>query len=185
MCRVAQETQQAQQTSVYFTGVSRHTVVCHEAQETWHAWQTTVYFTGVKKMPFLHICSSTVPGQKDTKFFVWISLGWSTSNSKFELNLPSRSRDIRLQSSSYFLLLFPNTFWNYYNSCLFWWIALKFGALLEHIRAYLRFNFCSNGIETVIIVFQNFQVPRLQVKPLTWISWKSICSWIKHLRNAF
>ena len=38
------------------------------------------------------------------------------------------------------------------------WIALKFGALLEHIKAYLRFNFCSNGIKKhgVIIDFQNF-----------------------------
>jgi len=27
------------------------------------------------------------------------------------------------------------------------WIALEFGALLEHIKAYLQFNFCSNGIK--------------------------------------
>jgi len=42
---------------------------------------------------------------------------------------------------------FRNTFWNCYNSRMLWWIALKFGALLEHIRVYLRFNFCSNGIK--------------------------------------
>jgi len=85
---------------------SRHTVVCRAAQETRGAWQTSVYFTGVKKTPFSRICSSTLPEQKHTKFSVWIPSGCGTSNSKFELNLPSCSRDIRLQSSSYFLRVF-------------------------------------------------------------------------------
>ena len=85
---------------------SIHTVVCRAAQETRGAWQTSVYFTGVNKIPFSRICSSTLPEQKHTKFSVWIPSGWGTSNSKFELNPPSRSRDMRLQSSSYFLRIF-------------------------------------------------------------------------------
>ena len=36
---------------------SRHVVVCRAAQETQGAQQTSVYFTGAKKMPFSHIYS--------------------------------------------------------------------------------------------------------------------------------
>ena len=68
--------------------------------------QTSVYFTGVKKMPFSRICSSKLPEQKHTKFSMQISSGWGISNSKFELNPPSLSRDMRLQSLSYFLHIF-------------------------------------------------------------------------------
>ena len=49
--------------------------------------------------------------------------------------------------SSCFSSPFCNAFWNCYNSWTLKWIALKFGALLEHIRTYLQFNFCSNGIK--------------------------------------
>ena len=45
-----------------------------------------------------------------------------------------------------FFLLFT-TLWNCYNSQVLLWTAWKFGALLEHIRAHLQFNFCSNRIE--------------------------------------
>ena len=75
-------------------------------QENLDMRQTSVYFTGVKKTPFSCICSSKLPEQKHTKFSVQISSGWGTSNSKFELNPPSRSQDMRLQSSSYFLRVF-------------------------------------------------------------------------------
>ena len=138
--------------------------MCRAVQETWGARQTSVYFTGVKKTPFLRIYSSTLLKQKHTKFSVCIPLGWGTSNSKFELNPPSCSRDMRLQSSSYFLrifllllLLFATLFESAIPHACF---DPKFGSLLEHIRAYLRFNFCSNGIkkQRVIIDFQNFLV---------------------------
>ena len=86
--------------------LSRYTVVCRAAQETRGTRQTSVYFTGVKKTLFSRICSSTLPEQKHTKFFVWIPSGCGTSNSKFELNQPSCSRDMRLKSSSYFLRIF-------------------------------------------------------------------------------
>ena len=76
---------------------SRHMVKCRTAQETRGMGQTSVCFTGVKKMLFSCICSLTLPEQKHT---VWIPSGWVPSNSKFELNPPSRSC---LQSSSYFL----------------------------------------------------------------------------------
>ena len=92
--------------AILYSVISRHTVVCRAAQETRSARQTSVYFTGVKKTPFSRICSSTVPKQKHTKFSVWITSGWGTSNSKFKLNPPSCSRDMRLQSSSYFLHIF-------------------------------------------------------------------------------
>jgi len=75
--------------------LSRHTVVCRAAKETWGARQASVYFTGVKKTPFSRICSSAIPEQKHTTFSVWISLGWGTSNSKFELNPPSISDWLR------------------------------------------------------------------------------------------
>ena len=84
-----------------------------------------------------------------------ISSGWGTSNSKFELNPPSRSQDMRLQSSSYFLriflflLLFP----------------LLFATLFK------RFSKIKCDL-----------LSRLQVKPLAWIGWKWICSFIKHWR---
>jgi len=88
--------------------LSTHTVVCRAAQEKRNlgVGQTSMYFTEVKKMPFSHICSSKLPEQKHTKFFVRISSEWGTSDSKFELNSPSRSQDMRLQSSSYFLRIF-------------------------------------------------------------------------------
>jgi len=85
---------------------SIHTVVCRAAQETRGAWQTSVYFKGVKKILFSHICSSTLLEQKHTKFSVRIPSGWGTSNFIFELNLPSCSRDMCLQSSPYFLHIF-------------------------------------------------------------------------------
>jgi len=50
--------------------ISRHTVVCRVAQETRGARQTSVYFTGAKKTPFSRICSSALPEQKHTKFSV-------------------------------------------------------------------------------------------------------------------
>jgi len=84
---------------------SRHTVVSCSPRNLGRA-TASVYFTGVKKTPFSRICSSALPEQKHTKFFVWIPSGWVTSNSKFELNPPSRSRDTRLQSSYYFLRIF-------------------------------------------------------------------------------
>jgi len=156
-------------------------------KETLGVGQTSVYFTGVKKMLFSRICRSKLPEQKHTKFSVQISLWWGTSNSKFELNPPSCSRDMRLQSSSYFLRIFfslffffCNTFLNCDNSCVLYWIALKFGPLLEHIRAYVWFNFCSNWIKKHWR-FSKFS-SGLQVKPLAWIGWKWICSYIKHKR---
>ena len=76
--------------------------MCRAAQETRGVRQTSVYFTGVKKTPYSRIYSSALPEQKHMKFSVWIPSGCGTSSSKFELNLPSISRDMRLQSSSYF-----------------------------------------------------------------------------------
>ena len=124
------------------------------------------------------------------KFSVWIPLGWGTSNSKFELNLPSCSQDMHLQSLSYslhFSSTFYYTFWNRYNSHVLWWIALKFGALLEHIRAYLQFNFFSNRIkkQSIFKISKSDLLSHLQVKLLAWSSWKSICSLAKHWRSAF
>ena len=141
---------------------SRHTVVCCAAQETWGARQASVYFTGVKKTPLSRICSSALSEQKHTKFYVWISLEWGTSFqiwAKSAKPFPRYAPSKFVLFSSYFSS-FRNTFWNRYNSRMLWWIALKFGALLEHFRAYLKFNFHSNGINKyrVIIDFQNFQV---------------------------
>ena len=121
-------------------------------------------FTVVRKMPFSHIYSLTLPEQKHEIFCV-NSLGvghlqfqiWAESAKLFPRYAPSKF----VLFSSYFSSpssSFRNTFWNRYNSRMLWWIVLKFGSLLEHIRAYLQFNFCSNGIKKhgVIIDFQNF-----------------------------
>ena len=64
-------------------------------------------------MPFSRICSLTLPGQKLIKFSAQIPSGWDTSNSEFELR---HSRNMYLQSLSYFLLFFAH-FRNRYNSC--------------------------------------------------------------------
>ena len=56
-------------------------------------------------MLFSCIGRSILPEQK-YKFSVQILSGWSTSNSKFELNLSSCSRDMHLQDLSYFLHIF-------------------------------------------------------------------------------
>ena len=124
-----------------------------------------VYFTGVKKTPFSRICSSTLLEQKLTKFSVWIPLRWGTS---MQFQIRAKSAKLFRYAPSKFVLFssyfsspsFRNTFSNRYNSRVLKWISLKFGALLEHIRAYLRFNFYSNGIKKhrVTINFQNFQV---------------------------
>ena len=135
------------------------------AQETRGARQTSVYFTGVKRKRRIHASVAQQSLNRSTQIFCVNFLGVGVPY-KFELNLPSRSREMRLQNSprlifsSYFSSSFRNTFWNRYNSHVLGWIALKYGALLEHIRAYLRLNFCSNGITKhgVIIDFQNFQV---------------------------
>jgi len=116
----------------YSTLVSRHTVVCHAAQETRDAKQTSVYFTGIKKTSFSRICSSTLPEQKHTKFSVWIPSGWGTSDSKFELNPPSPSWDMRLQSSSYFLRIF---------------LLLLFGTLFEIAITHACFDGLSWNLE--------------------------------------
>ena len=122
------------------SAISGHMVVCHAALETWGVQQTGVYFTGVvKKTTFSHICSLTLPEHNQTKFYEQASLRWGTSISKFELNLPSFSRDMCLQSLSYFLLfaiLFEIT-----NLHILWWIALRIRIQLEHIRAYLLSQF--------------------------------------------
>ena len=76
-----------------------------------HDIQVSDYFTGVKKMLFSRICSSILPEQKHEIFCV-NSLGWDTSNSKFELNLPSCSRDMCLQSLSYFEFFFSFSFFS-------------------------------------------------------------------------
>ena len=97
-----------------FINIKTHgSVLCGPRKKKPWAWDKQVcILQGVKKTPVSRICSSKLPEQKHTKFSVQISSGWGTSNSKFELNQPSRSRDMHLQSSSYFLLLFLlcNTF---------------------------------------------------------------------------
>ena len=81
---------------------SRHTVVCCAAQKP-GAHKRQVCITGVKKTPFSCISSSTFPAHEIS---MWIRSGWGTSNSKFELNLPSHSQDMDLPNLSYFLHIF-------------------------------------------------------------------------------
>ena len=57
-------------------------------------------------MPFSHVCSSTPPEQKHMHFSVQIPFGWGMANSKFELNRPNHSQDVRLQNLSNFLCIF-------------------------------------------------------------------------------
>ena len=63
-------------------------------------------------MLFSRICNLTLPEQEHMDFR--FPLGWDTTNSKFELNLPSHSRDMLLQSLPYliciFVLLFETLF---------------------------------------------------------------------------
>ena len=157
---------------------SRHMVVCCVAQETRGAQQASVYFTGVKKTPFSRICSSTLPEQKKMKFSVWIPSSWGTSNSKFELNLPSRSQDMHLQSSSYFLRIFVLLFATLFEIVIIHTCFDGFLEIWSIIRAYLRFNFCSNGIKKHWVII-DFQQVRSFVMPtgLT-ANWKSICSYM-------
>ena len=115
--------------------VSRHTIVCRVAQETRGARQTRVYFTGVKKTPFSCIFSSTLPEQSFLCEFPQgmappiPNLSWIRQ--AFQEICAFKVRFIFSYFSSY-SSSFCNTFWNRYNSCVLWWIALKFGAQLEH-----------------------------------------------------
>ena len=60
----------------------------------------------------------------------------------------------------FFFFFFSQHFLNRYNSCVLCWIVLKLGPLLQHIKAYLWFNFCNNWINKhwVFNNFLNFQV---------------------------
>ena len=112
----------------------------------------------------------------------WLKLVWKWPmancyfahcfNSEFELKPLSCSRDMDLQKfilfSSYFSSpFFRNSFWNHYNSHILTWIALKFGALLNHFTTYLRFNFCSNRIEKSLAIWKFskcYLLSHLQIK---------------------
>ena len=163
-----------------FITKSRNMALCCVAHETQGAQQTRVYFTGVRKTLFTRICSSTLPEQKHTKFSVRMYSKWGTFSFKFERNLPIHSQDMRLKIGliffGFFFFFFSQHFWHCYNLHLLWWITLKFRALLDHIRAYLKFNFCSNRIkkQRVIVNFQNFQVrsfvtPTSETTSLKWL----------------
>ena len=103
-----------------------HGIVCHNLS----TWQTSMYFT--------HICSLTLPEQKQMKFSVLIPLGWAPP-------IPNLSQICQVITNIYtfkvnliFFIFFlnssfSNTFWNCYSSCMLWLISLKIGALLEHI----------------------------------------------------
>ena len=138
---------------------------------SFHIWVLGLDTCNTKlKMSISIVCCAAqeIRGARHSNFSVWIPSGWDTFNFKFELNPPSHFWDMHLQSLSLFFVFssfssFRNTFWNHYNSRVLWWIALSFGALLEHIRTYLRFNFCSNRLEKRLI-FRNDLLSHLQVK---------------------
>jgi len=164
--------------SIYLR-ISRHTLVCRAAQETQWVRQTRVYFTGVKKTPFSCICSSALPEKKHTKLSVQIPLEWGTFSFKFTLQAVPEicAFKVRLIFFVFFFFL-CDTFWNCYSSCVLWWITLKFGALLlDHIRVYLQFNFCSNRVKKhwVIVDFQNFHVQSF----VTFTGLTDTLNWLK------
>ena len=157
-------------------------------QENLGVWQTSVYFTGVRKTPFSRICSSKLPVQKHTKFLCKFPWGGAPPILNLSWIHHAVPEICAFKNSSYFLRIFLFFFFsqhllNGYNSCVLCWIALKFGPLLQHIKAYLWFNFCSKWIKKhwVLNDFQNFQVwslSRLQVKPLqvAWIGWNGFAA---------
>ena len=109
---------------------SRHTVVCRAAQETWSAWQTSVYFTGVKKIPFSYICSSTAQHShnRNTRNFLsefpWgVAPPIPNSAKLFPRYAPSKFILFSSYFSSPSSSSFRNTFWNHYNSHVLGWIT--------------------------------------------------------------
>ena len=75
-------------------------VSCGQVQPVRACDKQVCYFTGTKKMQFSCIRSSIVPYRKLTMSTVETPSGWGISCFKFELNLPSHHRVLRLQSSS-------------------------------------------------------------------------------------
>jgi len=121
--------------------LSRHTVVCRAPQETRGTWQQVCILQEQRKCRF-HASVAQHSLNRNTRNFLckfprgvgpripnlsWIHQAFPkicTFKSKFVLF----SSYFSSPSSS-----FRNTFWNHYNSRVLGWIALKFGALLEHI----------------------------------------------------
>ena len=111
------------------------TQVCRAAQEKRNLGR------GTDKTLFSRICSSKLPEQKHTKFLCKFPRGGAPPIP----NLSWIHQAIReicafkvcLIFFVFFFSFFSQHFLNQYNSCVLCWIALKFGPLLEHIRAYI------------------------------------------------
>ena len=131
---------------------------------TQSTWQTSVHFTGAKKMPFWTSVARHSLDRNTLCEFLWGGIWVQIWNWGVSYWIHQAVPEIRTFKFVLFSLYFSspssfhNTFWNHYNLCMLWWTALKFGALIEHIRAYLWYNFCSNGIKKhrVITNLQNF-----------------------------
>ena len=116
-----------------------------------------------KAMEKQSTCFVCITYQGKQNSCVLLTNEWFTEQLEWTKMFPWQNVRVNQSSSHFFVFFFSffssfcNTFWNQYNSRVLWWISWKFETPLQHIRAYLWFNFCSNGIKKHQD-FQNFQV---------------------------